>query len=338
MNENAQKLKELIEASERILITSHIGPDGDAVSSSLLLYKTLSLNYPEKQIHVSLEEKSYGLDFLPGVSQLEPKPLLQALEKLNPDLLIILDANNIGRVSRNAEGARDYISKEKPKLVIIDHHEPENVEPNGLFINNSSPAVTLDVYEIFLEKLKYRRPDGYAEIAATGIYTDTGGFINRNLNFRKTFEVVPKLIADGADFERIASELNRVSDKGFEVLRELVNNTDFGDGFTFSFISDELAADKNYVEAIRQATDIFRSELLRNIDGRNWGFIVYRDALAASPTYSVSFRAISGTKDVSKLAARLGGGGHKPAAGAKFEARSVEEAIKRVQSVIKMEP
>lgn len=338
MDENAQKLKELIEASERILITSHIGPDGDAVSSSLLLHKTLSLNYPEKKIHLSLEEKPYGLDFLPGASELEPQPLINVLEDLSPDLLIILDANNVGRVSRTPEKVREYTQRHKPKLIIIDHHEPENIEANELFINNSSPAVTLDIYEIFLQKLNYRRPEGYAEITATGIYTDTGGFINRNLNFRKTFEVVPQLIADGADFEKIAGELKRISDKGFEVLKDLVDNTDFGGKFTFSFISDSLASDSSYVEAIRQATDVFRSELLRNIDGRNWGFIIYRDALAATPTYSVSFRAISGTKDVSKLAAQLGGGGHKPAAGAKFKSESIEQAIEKVKHTISITP
>jgi len=337
MQDEVKKLQRLIENAGKILIASHIGPDGDAVASSLLLYKIFKLNYPQTPLQIALEEKPYGLDFLPGVNELEAKPLLETLEAFKPDLLIILDANNVNRISRRPDEVREYIKSSGLKLVIIDHHEPENIEANHLYINSSSPAVTLDVYEIFFQELSYEKPDGYAQIAATGIYTDTGGFINRNLNYRKTFEVIPKLIADGADLEEIANNLNRISENGFKVLRELIDNTGFGDGYTFSYISDEVARNPENLEAIRQATDIFRSEFLRNIDSRSWGFIIYRDSLATNATYSASFRAVSGGQDVSKIAGKLGGGGHKPAAGAKFEANSLEEAIKKVQSVI-MEP
>ena len=337
MNEEVKKLQRLIEGAGKILITSHIGPDGDAVASCLLLYKIFQLNYPQTAVRIALEEKPYGLDFLPGVTELEVKPLPETLEAFKPDLLIALDANNVNRLSRHPDEVREHIKSSGLKLVIIDHHEPENIEANQLYINNSSPAVTLDVYEIFFHELSYEKPDGYAQVAATGIYTDTGGFINRNLNYRKTFEIMPQLIADGADLEDIANNLNRIGENGFKVLRELIDNTASGDGYTFSYISDELAKNPENLEAIRQATDIFRSEFLRNIDGKNWGFIVYRDSLAPKDVYSVSFRAVSGGQDVSKIAGKLGGGGHKPAAGAKFEANSIEEAINKVQLVI-MEP
>jgi nanoRNase/pAp phosphatase (c-di-AMP/oligoRNAs hydrolase) len=39
-------------------------------------------------------------------------------------------------------------------------------------------------------------------------------------------------------------------------------------------------------------------------------------------------------KDVSAIAASLGGGGHKGAAGAKFEAPSLESAISKVKAAI----
>ncbi|MGH7156884.1 MAG: DHH family phosphoesterase [Candidatus Saccharimonadales bacterium] len=334
MKEQSTKLKKLIESSERILITSHIGSDGDSVSSSLLLYAILRLSYPNKQISVSMEEEPQGLSFLPGLDEVSFGGLADTLNDLKPTLVIILDANNINRVSRQPQIVRDALRALKTKVVIIDHHEPENIESNDLYVNNSSPAVTLDIYEIFIQELGYRKPENYAQIAATGIYTDTGGFINRNPNFQRTFDVIPKLIEDGANLEVISSNINKIDDEGFAVLRELIDNTQFESDYTYSFISDETVAPGNNLEAIHQAADVFRSQFLRNIDGRSWGFIVYKDILAPASTYSVSFRAISGTKDVAQIALKLGGGGHKPAAGAKFVAYSVQEAIDKVKQAI----
>jgi nanoRNase/pAp phosphatase (c-di-AMP/oligoRNAs hydrolase) len=50
--------------------------------------------------------------------------------------------------------------------------------------------------------------------------------------------------------------------------------------------------------------------------------------------YSVSFRAINGTKDVAELARKLSGGGHKAAAGGRVEAGSVSGAIQKVKQII----
>ena len=49
---------------------------------------------------------------------------------------------------------------------------------------------------------------------------------------------------------------------------------------------------------------------------------------------SVSLRSVYESTDVSQIANKLGGGGHKPAAGAKIEAKNLEEAIQKVQDAI----
>ncbi len=322
------KLKQLIESSERILVTSHLSPDGDSVSSCLLLHKIIKKNYPDKQVVVSMEESPFGLDFLSGYDEINFQPLHEAL-KSSPHLLIVLDANALHRITRHPES----INLEPFKLAVIDHHEGMEFNGADIYINNKSPATTLDVYHIFIEKLGMNKPNNYAQVALTGIYTDTGGFVHRNFNVKKTFEVVPKLISDGADIELIASKLNSISEKGLEILTELLRNTKFSGNHTYSYISDQTAIQDN-LEALIQATEAFRTNFLRNVENRPWGFIVYRDVLAEGSIYSASFRSLGETKDVSELAAALGGGGHKPAAGAKFEAKNVQEAVKKVQQMI----
>src|SRR5579864_6601071 len=124
MEEDATKLKELIESSERILITSHISPDPDAVSSVLLMGATLKKNFPDKLITMFLEEEPRGLDFLDDYEDIEFGQLLNGLEDYRPNLLILLDGNNYSRASRSdGDKVREYIKQNGVKTIVIDHHE-----------------------------------------------------------------------------------------------------------------------------------------------------------------------------------------------------------------------
>lgn len=332
-----QDLKNLINASNSILITSHVGPDGDSISSSLLLWKLLKHNFSDKQITVAMEETAPKLAFIEGYDEIHFGDMPTSLSAQKPDLLIILDANSIGRISRSADKCYDFLKESGTKLAIIDHHEPGNRDESDIYLNQQSPAVVQDIYEIFIEKLGLQKPEGYAQTAIVGIYTDTGGFIYRNQDYRKTFTVVSKLLEDGANLEVVVSRLNQVSQPALTVLNELIANTaSLGDG-TYSFLSDQFIEGNNssdWVEHIRDGADLYRNVLLRNIEGRPWGFVIYRDLLAEGRVYSVSFRALADTKNVREIAVKLGGGGHIPAAGAKIEANSVEEAIRAVKEAI----
>lgn len=328
-----EKLKELIEQSTSILITSHIGPDGDSISSSLLLFEILATNYPDKSVVVAMEEEPYGLDFLSGYDQMEFLPLAKSLVEQKPDLLFILDANSLSRVTRVTDEASAAYNEVKPKTIIIDHHEPIGVGENDLYINNDSVAVTLDIYDLFIKQLGHKKPDDYAQTALTGIYTDTGGFVHQNHNFNKIFEVIPELIADGARTEVIVSNLNKLSEEAVEVAKGVLANTAFKDDFTYSYVDDATVAKVDH-ESLIKAVDIFRNNFIRSVAGKPWGFIVYRDLKGGDNKYSLSMRALTGAKDVAAIAAVLGGGGHKPAAGAKFEASSIDEAVQKVLAAI----
>ncbi|HEU4609275.1 MAG TPA: hypothetical protein VFS31_14255, partial [Chitinophagaceae bacterium] len=144
--------------------------------------KIIRENFPDKTVRHVLEETPRGLDFLEGVKDIIIMPIPDALSEFKPDLIMILDANTVDRITRMPEDARAAIAGSGSKLVIIDHHEPTGVEDNDLYINDFSPAVTFDIFDIFIGRLGLKKPAGYAQLAMTGIYTDTGGFVHRNLN------------------------------------------------------------------------------------------------------------------------------------------------------------
>src|SRR5258708_2050502 len=113
MTEETKRFDQFIKDAQRILITAHISPDPDALSSLLLMGTTLQENFGDKNIYMVLEEEPVGLDFLRGYSLVEFKPLLKAIEDTNPQLIVLLDGNNYDRFSRADGGKiRQLVKKE----------------------------------------------------------------------------------------------------------------------------------------------------------------------------------------------------------------------------------
>lgn len=339
MTEQAEKFKQLIDSSERILITSHVSPDPDAVASLLLMGTALKKNFSNKQVTMVLEEEPMNLGFLDGYGDIEFGPLLGALEKHRPEMLILLDGNNYKRASRSdGDKVRQYIDQCSVKTAIIDHHETNDKDETDIFINNLSPAAVQTVYELLFHELGLKKPNGSAQTAMVGFFADTGGFVYLKAGTQgKVFEFAEELVAHGASVEQIKSKLSQYSKADMKALSELAANVTHTDNYSYSFISDEFINEWSKTHSLAElqiATGVFLDEFIRNIDGHQWGFIVYRNILQGNNIYSASFRAVSGTKDVAQIAQKLGGGGHKPAAGAKFEAGSVQEAIDKVKQVI----
>ena len=335
-----QKLKDLIDQSDQILITSHISPDPDAVSSLLLLGTTLKLNYPQKDVRMVLEEEPVNLDFLAGYQDIEFKPLVEGLKDVPLQLFILLDGNNYERCSRH-DGAqvRNFLANNNIKTAVIDHHELADKDNVDVFINNSSLATVQDVYDFCFHLLELKPPEGAAQTAMIGLYADSGGFAySKGDNTDKVFDMAKELVIKGASVEQAKNLLSRYNDADIKVLSELFTNLSNNQDYTYSYLSDQFIADWLGAGLTQPQLKIgigtFLDEYLRNIDGRQWGFLVFKNTLEGENSYSVSFRSVNGIKDVAVIARQLNGGGHKPAAGGKFEAQNVDEAIQKVQQTI----
>jgi len=246
---------------------------------------------------------------------------------------------NFKRCTRqDADAVSKKVKDRGIKLIIIDHHEPVAVQENALYINNDGPAAVQEVYELLFHQLKLKKPDGFALTTMLGLYSDSGGFINKNPRYADTFELVTQLISQGADLEKVNNLLNCHSLDEMSAIGELAKNLTFKDDFSYSYISDDFTArweesGKDY-EELKMGVSNFVNIYIRNIDERRWGFVIYKDLAAGNNIFGASFRSVSGVKNVAEIANRLGGGGHKPAAGAKFEAESADDAVSRVVSAI----
>lgn len=336
------KLTQLFQESQRILITAHVAPDPDAVCSALLLGLTLTKNYPDKSVVVNLEEEpSRDLEFLPGYQTIKFGSLVDGVKEFTPDLFIVVDANRYDRCSRlDGNALNKYVSEHKQtlKTVIIDHHEPDDKDAADLYINQGSPAATQDVYELCFDQVGLKKPESYEVVTMLGIIADSGRFKYSNPKHRETFKIVSDLLDAGASIEQLENKLGQYTKDQIKVLAELANNLSHQDDYSFTFISDDFAKSwqkqGKAVQDFKIGCEIFSNDFIRNVDNRSWGFVVYPDLGAEQQVYGVSLRSVGPARDVAAIALKLGGGGHKAAAGAKIKVNNVQDAVQKVKKTI----
>lgn len=185
-----QKIKEY----DRIIITRHFRPDGDAVGSTKGLAAILRLSFPEKEILVLNEDSSEYLEFLGG----EDAPIED--EKYANALGIILDCGNLDRVSNKK------IAQCK-ELVKIDHHI--NREPYGELCwvedhRSSACEMVVAFYDAFREELKIDKEA--ATYLYTGMVTDSGRFRFSSVS-GDTLRLAGILLDQGIDTEVLFANL-----------------------------------------------------------------------------------------------------------------------------------
>ena len=155
-----QKIKEY----NRIIITRHFRPDGDAIGSTKGLYTILKLSFPEKEIYLLNEDSSEYLEFLGGESQ----PI--ADEKYADALCIVLDTGTVDRISNK----KYALCKE---LIKIDHHIDHNPYGDLSWVEEHRSSVCEMVaafYAEFADELKIDKEA--ATYLYAGMVTDSGRF------------------------------------------------------------------------------------------------------------------------------------------------------------------
>jgi phosphoesterase RecJ-like protein len=342
MDSEAERFKDLLESAQKVMVTSHISPDPDAVTSTLLVGRTLRSNYPNKKIEMILEEQpARSTEFLKGYTEIDFRPLADAVTELKPDLFILLDSPNFERISRTeATLLRAKLKEVGARIAIIDHHEEHGRDQADIYINNHRPATVQEAYELLFDRLNLHKPSGYAQTTLLGIISDTARHKFDNPSHRDTYRIVSDLLDAGASIEQLESKMNRYDRYQIEVLHNLLSHIRSSQkGYTFSFVDDGFSnawlKNAKPIDSFKLGVEEFTNVYLRNLENNFWGFAVYREMVGEGGMYRVSLRSLSGTRDVSKIAYKLGGGGHKAAAGAKFAADDIEQALEKVKKAIK---
>lgn len=328
MKENALTLKNLLATPKKIVITTHRGPDGDAMGSSLALMHLL--NQFRHNVHV-ITPNSYAdfLNWMPGNEDVivfeDNKEEANKITE-NADLIFLLDFNHISRIADFAES----VSNANATKILIDHHQDPDMEIADIIFSDTTACSTAQLlYEVIdAMDLTNHINKEISECLYVGIMTDTGSFKYASTT-AKTHHIIAELIATGAENAKIHdliydnSSSNRMKLLGYCLNKKLLLYPENNSAIIsltaqeleqFNFKKGDTEGMVNYALAIKGI--IFAV------------FIAERDGVV-----KLSLRS-KGNFKVNVIADKyFSGGGHMNASGGVSKV-SVNETIKIVEKII----
>ena len=170
------ELKDLLATPQKIVITTHHKPDGDAMGSSLGLYAYLI----QKGHHVKVitpTDYPYFLHWLPNNSDVVIYTENKAESEkyvAEASMIFCLDFNTLSRINELGELIREA---DAYKLMIDHHLEPEDFDDYRHWSINACAAAQL-VYDFIVNELDDAEAmnKDIATCLYTGIMTDSGSF------------------------------------------------------------------------------------------------------------------------------------------------------------------
>lgn len=297
---------ELLKKAEKMVIVSHISPDGDTLGSSLALMHALrSLG---KEVIMSVDDDIPAVySFLPGIR--EYRRFTEG-ERIEADLLIVIDASSADR----AGNAMDVV--QASSVLNIDHHKTNTYFADYLYLDSYAAATAEIIYSL-LQEMDIAISTDIAVCIYEGLYTDTGSFKYSNTTSR-TLSIASALLTYGVNPSLISDNMEVKSRSQVEMLGKVLE--------TLTFLRDGKIA---YVEVAPELydynvdTDTFVS-YPRYIEGVEVALLFKQ---VEENLTRVSFR--SKQVDVAKIALSFGGGGHQKASGC-----SIHAPLKEAESIV----
>jgi len=200
------------------VITTHQGPDGDAMGSSLALYRFLKKFGHDVNV-ITPNDYPEFLHWLPSnenvVNFMRQRALAEELVE-KAEYIFQLDYNVLGR---SADMTR-FLYKCKAVKVLIDHHPNPDMASRFLF-SNIEVSSTCELLYCIMKRWNFEMIDSdIATCLFTGLMTDTGSFSYRSTG-TQTFLVAAELMRYGIDrgniYEKIYDNFseNRMRLMGF---------------------------------------------------------------------------------------------------------------------------
>ncbi|NDW17698.1 bifunctional oligoribonuclease/PAP phosphatase NrnA [Dysgonomonas sp. 216] len=195
------RVEDLLNDNEKVVIVTHVSPDGDAVGSSLGLFHYLNDSGYEVTIIVPNNFPDF-LAWLKGSKDiLNAEKYPEYAEKLisEADIIFCLDFNTPKRINQLGP----WVEASKAKKVLIDHH-PHPLDFCDITISHPEISSTSEL--VFRLICRMGDFDEISKVGAesiyTGMMTDTGGF-TYNSNSPEIYYIIGQLLAKGIDKDQI---------------------------------------------------------------------------------------------------------------------------------------
>lgn len=209
---NIDHVEKWFERADKIVIVTHVSPDGDAIGSSLGLFHFLESQ--EKTVNVIVPNAFPDfLRWMPGAKDIiRYDKYAEFADKLinEADVICCLDFNALSRIDNMA----DAVAKSPARKMLVDHHlDPEDF--CRIIISHPGISSTSELVFRLICRLGYFEDitkEG-AECIYTGMMTDTGGF-TYNSNSPEIYYIISQLLSKGIDKDEIYRKVYNTYSEG----------------------------------------------------------------------------------------------------------------------------
>lgn len=304
-----KKIKEY----DEIVIARHIGPDPDAIASTIALRDLIKLNFPNKKVYAVGSNVS-RFKYFGSLDKVDENTLTNAL-------LIICDVPKFDRV--------DSANKDKYNYTIkIDHHPCDKIVSDLELVDETSSSTCQLITElVYSTKLKIDK--SIAEKLFMGIVSDSDRFL-LSYTTPKTLLLSSKLLND-YNFELMPLYNNLyerpISERKFESYI-IDNMTITENGFGYIKITDEIINEFK-VDAGTASNMVNDLNFIKEL--KVWAFSSYDEKLGL---FKINIRSRGIV--INEIASNFHGGGHKFASGARIKTEEeVNELFKALDEACK---
>ncbi len=300
MSDSLRRAAAAIAAAESMAVMGHIGPDGDALGSMLAIARGAA-NAGKAAFATFGEPFVVGkqFSFLDSTLLVPPNDLPESV-----DVAVVVDTSVASRL-----GSALPIVERADQVVVVDHHLSQDGQIGDIHVVDTSAGAAAQVtYRLFTE-LGWAIDKEIATALYVGIVTDTGRF---------------QYSATSAEVHRITAELIEAGVEPAVVSRHVYEESPFAYlGVAGAVLSRcRLDAERKLVWSLLTKADLAAAELnYEDADGLIDLIRIAEESDVAcllrelsDDKYKGSLRS-RGRVDVSRIAARFGGGGHHNAAG-----------------------
>ncbi|MBN8236460.1 DHH family phosphoesterase [Halobacillus kuroshimensis] len=318
-------MKELVQASEKVLIMGHKSPDMDSIGASIGILKIAQANDKKAAIVLDPDDIDTGVQRM--VEEIEKDedlwqyfiPPEDALEMVtNNTLLVVVDTHKPSMVME------EKLLSKTEHVVVIDHHrraEEFIKDPTLVYMEpyaSSTAELVTELLEYQPKKLKLSMLESTALLA--GIIVDTKSFTLRTGS--RTFDAASYLRSKGADTVQVQKFMKEDLDVYVRRSKLIEKASIYRDGIA---ISTGDHGESYGPVIIAQAADT-----LLTMSGIVASFVISE---RSDGRIGISARSL-GDINVQVIMEKMNGGGHLTNAATQLEDTTIEDARDLLQDII----
>src|SRR5436190_12553358 len=292
-----------IRSGQKFLLTTHEGPDGDALGSLLATHHILEQLGKDSLMFLAAKEFPLPVEyrFLP-LTDVFHEPPVDVVDRV----VVFLDCGNIDRMPV------DFLQRSQGKVLNVDHHH-DNTRFGTVNLVETDASCTAEIVFELAKLLGARITPEIATSLYVALVTDTGRFMYDNTG-PAAHRMAAELIEAGVDVNDIYQRLyERVPIEKLRLVARAIERVERFDqcrlAVTYISAADysETGADDSLTEGI--------IDHVRALEGTEVAAMIRDKTDDGRAARKVSLRSTVRRVDVSEIARKRGGGGHRRAAG-----------------------